>query len=83
MVHKGKLVCYYSDENDYLGFDPATGVPTLDPANDTAPDSHGQILVHKTWDGRSANWSSPVVDVAGLTQDMGGGKTEIGEGGPA
>ena len=31
MVHKGKLVCYYSDENDYLGFDPATGVPKLDP----------------------------------------------------
>ncbi|PAZ16482.1 hypothetical protein CLM62_07905 [Streptomyces sp. SA15] len=82
MVHKGKLVCYYSDENDYLGFDPATGVPMLDPANDTAPDSHGQILVHKTWDGRSANWSNPVVDVAGLTQDMGGGKTEIGGGRP-
>ncbi|MER5209514.1 RICIN domain-containing protein [Streptomyces sp. NPDC002838] len=82
MVYKGKLVCYYSDENDYLGFDPATGVPTLDPANDTAPDSHGQILVHKTWDGRSANWNGPVVDVAGLTQDMGGGKTEIGGGRP-
>ncbi|MFI9832318.1 RICIN domain-containing protein [Streptomyces sp. NPDC051913] len=82
MVHKGKLVCYYSDENDYTGFDPVTGVPTLDPANDTAPDSHGQILAHKTWDGRSAQWSSPVVDIAGLTQDMGGGKTEIGGGRP-
>ncbi|GAA4325743.1 hypothetical protein GCM10023086_53000 [Streptomyces venetus] len=82
MVHGGKLVCYYSDENDYLGFDPATGVPIPDPANDTAPDSHGQILVHKTWNGRSAQWSEPVVDVAGLTQDMGGGKTEIGGGRP-
>ncbi len=82
MVHKGRLVCYYSDENDYLGFDPVTGVPTPDPANDTAPDSHGQILVHKTWDGRAARWSEPVVDVAGLTQDMGGGKREIGGGRP-
>ncbi|MET9764336.1 RICIN domain-containing protein [Streptomyces sp. NPDC006372] len=82
MVHQGRLVCYYSDENDYLGFDPATGVPVPDPANDTAPDSHGQILVHKTWDGRAAEWSDPVVDVAGHTQDMGGGKTEIGGGRP-
>ncbi|MFF7795463.1 RICIN domain-containing protein [Streptomyces sp. NPDC007991] len=82
MVYKGRLVCYYSDENDYLGFDPVTGVPIPDPANDTAPDSHGQILVHKTWDGRGKQWSEPVVDVAGLTQDMGGGKTEIGGGRP-
>ncbi|MFF5521838.1 RICIN domain-containing protein [Streptomyces coeruleorubidus] len=82
MVHKGKLVCYYSDENDYIGFNATTGVPTLDPANDTAKDSRGQILVHKTWDGRSAQWSAPVVDIAGLTQDMGGGKTEIGGGRP-
>jgi hypothetical protein len=82
MVYKGKLVCYYSDENDYLGFNATTGVPTLDPANDTAKDSLGQILVHKTWDGRSANWSAPVVDLAGLTQDMGGGKSEIGGGRP-
>ncbi|MFF7646230.1 RICIN domain-containing protein [Streptomyces canus] len=82
MVYKGKLVCYYSDENDYTGFDPVTGVPTKDPANDTATDSHGQILVHRTWDGRKANWSDPVVDVAGSVQDMGGGKTEIGGGRP-
>ncbi|MGW0949112.1 RICIN domain-containing protein [Streptomyces sp. NPDC002623] len=82
MVHKGKLVCYYSDENDYTGFDATTGVPTLDPANDTATDSQGQILAHKTWDGTSASWSAPVVDVAGLTQNMGGGKTEIGGGRP-
>ena len=82
MVYKGKLVCYYSDENDYTGFDATTGVPTLDPANDTAPDSHGQILVHRTWDGSGAQWSAPVVDLAGLTQNMGGGKTEIGGGRP-
>ncbi|WP_328842032.1 RICIN domain-containing protein [Streptomyces europaeiscabiei] len=82
MIHRGKLVCYYSDENDYIGFDPATGVPKLDPANDTAKDSHGQILVHKTWNGKSKKWSEPVVDIAGLTEDMGGGKTEIGGGRP-
>lgn len=82
MVYQGKLVCYYSDENDYLGFDPVTGVAEPDPANGTATDSHGQILAHRTWDGRRAAWSAPVVDVAGLTQDMGGGKTEIGGGRP-
>jgi hypothetical protein len=82
MVYKGQLVCYYSDENDYTGFNATTGVPTLDPANDTATDSQGQILAHKTWDGRSAQWSAPVVDVAGLAQNMGGGKTEIGGGRP-
>lgn len=82
MVYKGKLVCYYSDENDYTGFDPVTGVPTKDPANETATDSHGQILVHRTWDGRSADWSDPVVDISGSVQDMGGGKTEIGGGRP-
>ncbi|THA74661.1 hypothetical protein E6R60_18940 [Streptomyces sp. A0642] len=82
MVYDGRLVCYYSDENDYLGFDPSTGVPALDPANNTAPDSHGQILAHRTWDGVGGQWSAPVVDVAGLTQSMGGGKTEIGGGRP-
>lgn len=82
MVYKGQLVCYYSDENDYTGFDATTGVATLDPANDTATDSHGQILAHRTWNGRSAKWSGPVVDVAGLTQSMGDGKTEVGGGRP-
>ena len=82
LVYKGQLVCYSSDENDYTGFNASTGVPTLDPANDTAKDSLGQILAHRTWDGRSAAWSAPVVDLAGLTQDMGGGKTEIGGGRP-
>jgi hypothetical protein len=82
MVYQGQLVCYYSDENDYTGFNATTGVPTLDPANTTATDSHGQILAHKTWDGRSAQWSAPVVDIAGLTQSVGGGRTEIGGGRP-
>ncbi|MFE1835652.1 RICIN domain-containing protein [Streptomyces sviceus] len=82
MVYKGKLVCYYSDENDYTGFDPVTGVPKKDPANDTATDSHGQILVHRTWDGTSSAWSDPVIDISGSVQDMSGGKTEIGGGRP-
>ena len=82
MVYQGKLVCYYSDENDYTGFDPVTGVPKKDPANETATDSHGQILVHRTWDGSNAAWSDPVVDISGSVQDMGGGKTEIGGGRP-
>ncbi|MCX4817365.1 RICIN domain-containing protein [Streptomyces sp. NBC_01239] len=82
MVYKGQLVCYYSDENDYTGFDATTGVAALDPADDTATDSHGQILAHRTWNGRSAQWSGPVVDVAGLTESMGGGRTEIGGGRP-
>ncbi|MFC3492716.1 RICIN domain-containing protein [Glycomyces rhizosphaerae] len=81
MVYNGQLVAYYSDENDYTGVTSA-GVPILDPANATATDSQGQILVHKTWNGTSANWSSPVVDVQGLTQNMGNGKTEIGGGRP-
>ncbi|GGM98432.1 RICIN domain-containing protein [Streptomyces fuscichromogenes] len=82
MVYRGQLVCYYSDENDYTAIDPATGVPTVDPANATATDSHGQSLVHRTWDGNGPAWSAPVVDVAGQTQDMGGGKKETGGGRP-
>lgn len=82
MVYRGKLVCYYSDENDYVGFDPVTGVPKKDPANDTATDSHGQILVHRTWDGKNTDWSDPVVDISGSVQDLGGGRTEIGGGRP-
>ncbi|MGN7970477.1 RICIN domain-containing protein [Microbacterium sp. 22296] len=77
----GKLVAYYSDENDYLGFDPQTGVARIDPDNATAPDSRGQILVHKTWTG-TGSWSEPVIDVPGLTVDRGNGKSQIGGGRP-
>ncbi|WP_460070430.1 RICIN domain-containing protein [Streptomyces sp. YKOK-I1] len=78
----GKLIAYYSDENDYTGYNTTTGVPVLDPDNDTATDSGGQVLVHRTWDGTSTAWSAPVVDVPGSTVTMGGGKTEIGGGRP-
>lgn len=79
-VIDNKLVAFYSDENDYLGVDQATGIPIIDPENDTAPDFGNQILVHKTWDG-TGSWSQPVVDVAGFT-DTRNGKTEIGGGRP-
>ncbi|WP_264936421.1 RICIN domain-containing protein [Streptomyces sp. A012304] len=82
LARGGKLIAYYSDENDYLGYDTSTGVPTPDPDNATAPDSGGQVLVHRTWDGGSTSWSRPVVDVPGLTVDRGNGKTEIGGGRP-
>ncbi|MFE9751168.1 fibronectin type III-like domain-contianing protein [Saccharothrix saharensis] len=82
IAHQGRLVAYYSDENDYLGHDPTTGVLIPDPNNATAPDSHGQVLAHRTWDGTSAAWSAPVVDVAGTVVDRGNGKTQIGGGRP-
>ncbi|MFJ3799168.1 RICIN domain-containing protein [Streptomyces sp. NPDC090088] len=82
LAHNGQLIAYYSDENDYTGYDTATGAPTLDPDNATATDSGGQVLVHRTWDGTSTSWSSPVVDVPGSTVSMGSGKTEIGGGRP-
>jgi hypothetical protein len=81
MTHNGQLVAYYSDENDYLGYDPVTGAPHLDPNNNTAPDSGAQILAHKTWNGTSASWSAPVVDVAGITFNWNGGQ-QIGGGRP-
>lgn len=75
MVHDGQLVAYYTDENDWLGHDPNTGVLTQRPDNFTGPaptsgrnpnDTGGQILLHKTWDGRSTtSWSQPVLDVSG------------------
>ena len=82
MVYEDQLVAYYSDETDFVGFDPVTGIPQVDPANDTASDSHGQILAHRTWDGTSAAWSEPVVDIQGSTVNRGGGKTQIGGGRP-
>ena len=82
MVYNGQLVAYYSDENDFTGYNTTTGVPTVDPNNATATDSDGQILAHRTWDGTSASWSGPVVDVTGTTVTLAGGKTEIGGGRP-
>lgn len=82
MVYNNQLVCFYSDENDYLAVDPSTGEALLNPNNDTAPDSHGQVLVHKTWDGTAANWSGPIVDVAGTTVTLSDGTTQIGGGRP-
>lgn len=82
LAYNGKLIAYYSDENDYVGYNTATGAPTIDPDNATAADSHGQILAHRTWTGTNAPWSGAVVDVSGTTVSMGAGKTEIGGGRP-
>ena len=82
LAYKGKLIAYYSDENDYIGYNTATGAPTIDPDNATAADSHGQILAHRTWTGTSAPWSGAVVDASGATVSMGGGKSELGGGRP-
>lgn len=79
MMYQGKLVAYYSDDNDYTGFDPTTGIPTLDPDNDNASgkvDPNRQVLLHKTWDGTN-DWSQPVIDVPGTTDDVGGGRMEV------
>lgn len=83
MAYQGQLVTYYSDENDYTGYDPTTGVATLDPANPTAPDPGAQILTHRTWDGTSGSaWSAPVIDVSGTTFTSANGTSEIGGGRP-
>lgn len=83
LAHNDTLIAYYSDEDDYTGYNTTTGAPTLDPDNATATDSGGQVLLHRTWDGGSTtSWSSPVVDVPGATVSMGNGKTEIGGGRP-
>ncbi|HZU93015.1 MAG TPA: hypothetical protein VFF85_05270, partial [Microbacterium sp.] len=82
LAHDGALIAYYSDENDYIGVDPVSGQPILDPDNDTAADAGNQILAHRTWDGTSADWSNPVVDVAGLASTAPGGQPSIGGGRP-
>jgi hypothetical protein len=82
MAYNGQIVAYYSDENDYTGYDTATGALTIDPDNATATDSAGQIIAHRTWDGSGSAWSGAVVDVPGTTVAMGSGKTEIGGGRP-
>ncbi|MFI5882523.1 RICIN domain-containing protein [Streptomyces sp. NPDC051554] len=82
MVYNNQLVAYYSDENDYTGYDSSTGVPTLDPNNSTTSDPATQILAHRTWDGVSSSWSSAVVDVSGTTVTNSSGYSEIGGGRP-
>jgi len=81
MVYNGQLVAYYSDENDYTGYNATTGVPTIASNNSTGTDNDGQILAHRTWDGTAGSWSSAVVDVAGTTITL-SGTTYIGGGRP-
>jgi hypothetical protein len=80
MMRNGKLVVYYSDERDALGYNSTTGVVQFDSADSSSADSGGQILAHMTWDGVGA-WTAPVLDVAGLTEQH-DGKTKIGGGRP-
>ncbi|NHA66453.1 RICIN domain-containing protein [Phycicoccus flavus] len=80
MVYRGRLVAYYSDENEYSGYDRATGRPTPSPVNDTAADPNTQILAHRTWDG-TGRWSAPVLDVSGSSFEQ-GGQQYIGGGRP-
>lgn len=80
MMRNGKLIVFYSDERDALGYNKASGTVKFDPADATSSDSGGQILAHTTWDGVGA-WTAPVLDVAGLTE-IKDGKTKIGGGRP-
>jgi hypothetical protein len=68
MVYDGKLVCYYSDENEYdwSSYNSTNGTISIADDNATAVEDggSGQILAHKTWDG-AGNWSTMVVDDAG------------------
>lgn len=82
LAHDGKLVAYYSDENEYSGYDPVTGVAHLWADNDTAPEEYTQILAHRTWDGTSPTWSDTIVDIAGGIRTKEDGKTYLGDGRP-
>ncbi|MBB5802925.1 hypothetical protein F4560_002693 [Saccharothrix ecbatanensis] len=82
MVYNNQLVAYYSDENDFTGYNTSTGVLTMRADNATAGDSHGQVIAHRTWNGNSSSpWSAPVLDVAGYTHSV-GGVNQIGGGRP-
>ncbi|MBT1174268.1 RICIN domain-containing protein [Bifidobacterium sp. LC6] len=81
MVYDNKLVCYYSDENEYdaADYNSQTGEVTIAADNDTAADPIGQVLVHRTWDGTAAGtWSGLVIDEKGYTFSGG----ELGKGRP-
>ena len=83
LEYNGQLIAYFSDENDYTGYDTTTGALTIDPKNATTPDADTQIIAHRTWDGSSSSpWSLPVVDVPGTTVTNSSGYTEIGGGRP-
>jgi hypothetical protein len=81
MVHNNELIAYYSDENDYTGYN-GNGTLNLRGDNNTATDSHGQVVAHREWDGNTATpWSVPYVDVTGGTQSV-AGVNQIGGGRP-
>ncbi|GIF01291.1 RICIN domain-containing protein [Paractinoplanes rishiriensis] len=81
MVHNNELIAYYSDENDYTGYN-GDGSLNLRGDNNSAPDSHGQVVAHREWDGNTATpWSVPYADVAGGTQTV-AGMNQIGSGRP-
>jgi len=84
MVYDGQLVAYYSDGNDYTGYNTSTGALTLDPNEDTdgAAGADGQIIAHRTWNGTSAAWSSAVADVTGTAFGDYDGTSLIGGGRP-
>ena len=82
MVYNKQLVAYYSDKQDYTGYNATTGVPTLSTQNATGAEDRAQILVHKTWNGVTGTaWSQPVVDVAGDSFSF-AGENRIGGGRP-
>ena len=82
MVYDGELVAYYSDEGGYLGYNSQTGVLEPGPVHNTATGFYGQVIAHRTWNGTSASWSSPVADATGETVSIGNGEDEIGGGRP-
>jgi hypothetical protein len=81
MVYNGTLVAYYTDEVDYTGFNPSTGVLQRDPDWQTAPDTVNQILAHRTWNGVATTaWSNPVADhVGSRTETDSTGTTILGD----
>lgn len=83
MAYQGTLVAYYTDEVDYIGFDPQTGVLERDPDWETAEDTVNQILAHRTWNGDPAvAWSAPVADEVGSTTVDSTGTSILGGGRP-
>ncbi|MCS5713131.1 cell wall-binding repeat-containing protein [Herbiconiux sp. CPCC 205716] len=83
MEYEGQLVAYYTDEVDYTGFDPETGVLQRDPNWQTHPDTVNQILAHRLWDGTaSGTWSEPIADEVGSPTVDKTGTTILGGGRP-